>query len=706
MAIHRNQNRRGSLATVCAAALCLALLTSCGGKDTPSETGGAKSAASVAVSIPEVKKTDENAGEYTLFAMQVYGINVESKALEMESVLTLNEGGKGYMTINEDGGDVEKWEAKDGSIHIKSGVSLMEGTIEDGIITLDMGDGVIAFYAKEGADTSGIEVLSGEEYQAVMGEAVVELGIDYFYGLDEDGYDLEEAFACFEGAAEQGNGLAWYYLGRCYERMGEDNDRYKKAMEAYEKAAAADCAYGYIGIGDLYRKGRDVKQDEAAAMKNFESARKSGAVEGTFAIGMLYAYGQGVEKDAKKAAEYFETVAKESEDFGFRNEALIELGYLHCEEELGAASDPVKGIAYLQEAADAGHPHALLALGYIYDNGYGVKEDKTKALSYYAQAAEAGWPTAYYNMGLQYYYGDGVEPDVPKGVSCFETAAAMGYPDALLRLGDYYSDENGYRTEEDLKKAEEYYALAERFGAGLSDPEGDPGENVRPEGGEPFTFSTYNTAAVTGNVPEKGAIFTVEGDLFVESIMTYHWNNGKGAEPGYIVLTEDNIPIGQWDAEGSSGSGAENVNWTVYPNVMLHPGHTYEILDSGHDSWSNNAGSDSVGFFEIKGIRYESGGMAGDLWPELFEGLWSRDGEDGTAFIDFHEDGTFDAYEADGLLEANGIFKREDEGTGDIRVHMFYDDGITHFAEFQMYYSDGAGQIILEFEGNRYYMRR
>ena len=49
-----------------------------------------------------------------------------------------------------------------------------------------------------------------------------------------------------------------------------------------------------------------------------------------------------------------------------------------------------------------------------------------------------------------------------------------------------------------------------------------------------------------------------------------------------------------------AGSGAQNVNWDVFPDIDLQPGY-YCIVDSDPSTWSSNEESGGMYFTEIRG---------------------------------------------------------------------------------------------------------
>ncbi len=118
----------------------------------------------------------------------------------------------------------------------------------------------------------------------------------------------------------------------------------------------------------------------------------------------------------------------------------------------------------------------------------------------------------------------------------------------------------------------------------------------------PLYYSNFNTSGVS-NDPDYYPDFTVDGsNLLVQAVTTYHWNYGTGSQPGTISIYDwdDNL-IGTWQATGRSGSGANNVFWDVFPNVVLKADQRYYIVDSDTDTWSYNSGSDDAGFVEVRG---------------------------------------------------------------------------------------------------------
>ncbi|HSX22238.1 MAG TPA: PKD domain-containing protein, partial [Gaiellaceae bacterium] len=100
----------------------------------------------------------------------------------------------------------------------------------------------------------------------------------------------------------------------------------------------------------------------------------------------------------------------------------------------------------------------------------------------------------------------------------------------------------------------------------------------------------------------KPPSFSTKGKSYcVTQIDTYHWNNGKGATPGWLGL-KGPTTVGPARATGSAGQGgAKNVNWTLNisqskPAVI---NGTYECTDTDAATWSQNPQTGGKGFCTV-----------------------------------------------------------------------------------------------------------
>ena len=149
-------------------------------------------------------------GAYTLFGVRHGDVIVDPAAMEVEirSVLTLQDGGMGTLSINEDSGRIGSWTIAGERITLNPDSSPMTGFYRDGVIILTMDDGSTLYYASESADRSGYPIIGQEEYSAILAaEALAEAereaerladaeknitipGLYFIYAVEEEGLYL------------------------------------------------------------------------------------------------------------------------------------------------------------------------------------------------------------------------------------------------------------------------------------------------------------------------------------------------------------------------------------------------------------------------------------------------------------------------------------------------------------------------------------
>ena len=119
-----------------------------------------------------------------------------------------------------------------------------------------------------------------------------------------------------------------------------------------------------------------------------------------------------------------------------------------------------------------------------------------------------------------------------------------------------------------------------------------------------------NSDAVGGG-PKAETSFTVKAPIFLRTLSTYHWNDGRGATPGTMSLTGANgATFGPWRARGESGQGgAPNVNWIAEINQRLESGR-YVVRTSSDETWSTNEKRSWKGFYAIDYQLYPEVGQS------------------------------------------------------------------------------------------------
>ncbi|KAF0502935.1 calmodulin-dependent protein kinase [Gigaspora margarita] len=167
------------------------------------------------------------------------------------------------------------------------------------------------------------------------------LGLFYSWGIGTEKDDAE-SFKLFFKAANNGDVIAQYFVGRCYEFGWNTKKNMKKAIEWYNKAIESNCAAAERILGDYYYKNNKYAQ----AFKLFISAADKGNIIAMNTLGLCYQKG------------------------------------------LGTNIDIAKGFKSFEQAAKVGLPASQYELGQCYENGKGTEKDFEKALYWYEKAAE------------------------------------------------------------------------------------------------------------------------------------------------------------------------------------------------------------------------------------------------------------------------------------------------------------------------------
>ncbi|MBL0188190.1 MAG: caspase family protein [Candidatus Obscuribacter sp.] len=105
------------------------------------------------------------------------------------------------------------------------------------------------------------------------------------------------------------------------------------------------------------------------------------------------------------------------------------------------------------------------------------------------------------------------------------------------------------------------------------------------------------------NKPTNITSVTIKVPTLITNLMNYHWNDGRGQDPGQITLMrQDGLTYGPFNTHGSLGQGGvPNAYWLCEPNVVIKPG-IYAVLDSDVDTWAQNDPSGRCGICDIKGV--------------------------------------------------------------------------------------------------------
>ena len=135
-------------------------------------------------------------------------------------------------------------------------------------------------------------------------------------------------------------------------------------------------------------------------------------------------------------------------------EAMTQLGRYYQYGKLGLVKSEKKAMRLYARAAELGDTEATMFLGFLHQNGDGVKLNTRKAAKFYQMAADGGQTKAMVFLGWLMHQ----KKDFSESARLFGLAAARGSPFALYCLGDHY--QYGKGVPKDLDEARRLFALA------------------------------------------------------------------------------------------------------------------------------------------------------------------------------------------------------------------------------------------------------
>ncbi|WP_149721957.1 tetratricopeptide repeat protein [Campylobacter concisus] len=109
---------------------------------------------------------------------------------------------------------------------------------------------------------------------------------------------------------------------------------------------------------------------------------------------------------------------------------LFSIGFSKDLTELGSEAydkgDYQKAAELLQKACDGGDAMGCYSLGFLYQNGQGVKQDYQKAAELYQKGCDGRNAGGCSNLGVLYQNGQGVKQDYQKAAELYQKACDGG----------------------------------------------------------------------------------------------------------------------------------------------------------------------------------------------------------------------------------------------------------------------------------------
>ena len=273
----------------------------------------------------------------------------------------------------------------------------------------------------------------------------------------------------------------------------ETHDRGMDQLGALTVRAANDLEIA-LALGDAQKVealDRLIREKLGDTRLRVEQRAAKDDVDAIVALGMFYARNLLAPRSSEKACQAFVLAAERKHVAGTYQAALCLL-----------KSDPERAAAWMQSAADAGHPAAKEAigracleqkprpqyecavrniadaaqtgrpsaqslLGWMHANGAGVSRDPRRASELYLEAARKHDVAAQNNLGEMYENGVWVRKSERIAASWYLQAARAGFAPAQFNLGRMYALGTG--VERDPKAARAWLEKAQAQGVAQAD---------------------------------------------------------------------------------------------------------------------------------------------------------------------------------------------------------------------------------------------
>lgn len=219
---------------------------------------------------------------------------------------------------------------------------------------------------------------------------------------DGQGVAADPAAACwwFDKAAREGYAYAQLEDGRCFYTGAGGSRNHESAFYWLIRAARAGLPQAQELVGDMYAGGEGVAADQAQAVAWYRKAAEQDDAYGMMQLGSHLRDGRGAAWSEAEAMQWFEKAAQK----GYAPaQSSLGQGYL-----IGLGRDAGQGRQDYQQAAywfdlaaKQGEGFALINLGVMYENGWGLPQDIDRARQLYTQAARNEHPEVA-KVGAQY----------------------------------------------------------------------------------------------------------------------------------------------------------------------------------------------------------------------------------------------------------------------------------------------------------------
>jgi TPR repeat protein len=245
--------------------------------------------------------------------------------------------------------------------------------------------------------------------------------------------------------AEKNDKEGQYYLGMLYLQGLGTQPHQELAFKNLLRAAYNQQPQAQYQVAKLYSLGLGVERNESEAAKWYLAAAKNDVKAAILLSSLITRLGIGVPKNSKQAFIYYQQAIEKKvpglvelkpASFEISKPQQAEAGQQEFERamdlQLGLKSstpqDQQEVIRLLTQAAELGHPEALIALAECYHEGKGVAQNDLEAFTYYKKAALFGHPEGIFQVSYHYLLGQGVPQDNIQAIKWFNEAKQFSEP--------------------------------------------------------------------------------------------------------------------------------------------------------------------------------------------------------------------------------------------------------------------------------------
>jgi TPR repeat protein len=273
----------------------------------------------------------------------------------------------------------------------------------------------------------------------------------------------------------------------------DSHDRAMEQLGALSVRAANDLERA-LALGEAQKVeelDRLIREKLGDTRRRVEQRADEGDADALLAMGMFSARNLLAPRDVEKACEAFVKAAERKHVAGAYQAALCRLktdperaaawmqraadaGHPAAQEAVGRACLDRKpepqfecAVRYVTDAARAGRPSAQSLLGWMHVNGTGVSKDPRRASQLYLEAARKRDLAAQNNLGELYEKGAGVVKNERFAFGWYLQAAQAGFAPAQFNLGRLYA--LGIGVKRDEAKARDWLEKAKRQGIAQAD---------------------------------------------------------------------------------------------------------------------------------------------------------------------------------------------------------------------------------------------